>query len=173
MTPELERLRRSLEQLDDLVNELELTLVDDPRWGEPSETSYLNDEDRADPDIMSNVEAMAATNELIAWFGQDNEGYLGLWRGPKNTHLPEAPVVQLDSEGQYRLVAPSIGNYLAIASSEDDFARTRQVLLDAGFAVEASREAIWATLERYDSPNDYRHKLYNQARVRRGLEPIP
>jgi hypothetical protein len=92
--------RRNLGQLDDLVSSLELQLVDDPRWAEPSDVSYLNDKDRANPSTMSNVEAMAATNELIAWFGRDMEGFVGLWRGPNNTPLEQAPIVRLDTEGR-------------------------------------------------------------------------
>ena len=101
MTPEIEKLRDSLDALGDQVDYLELEMVDDPKWDEPSDTSYLNDDDRADPDIMSNVEAMTATNGLISWFARDQEGYVGLWRGPSNTALEEAPIVRLDTEGEY------------------------------------------------------------------------
>src|SRR5688572_30344619 len=114
MTPDIERLRSSLDDLEDQVDYLELELVDSPDWGEPSDTSYLTDEDRADPETMDNVDAMAQTNRLIAWFGRDMEGFVGLWRGPDNLALENAPVVRLDTEGQYSIVARSIGDYIAI-----------------------------------------------------------
>ena len=57
--------------------------------------SDLTATDRKDLDILSNVDAMVATNELISWFGRDIHGFLGLWRGPKNTlsstTRPQAP----------------------------------------------------------------------------------
>jgi hypothetical protein len=45
----------------------------------------------------------------------------------------------------------------------------------AGLAVRESRDAIWAALDTVDTvtaPNNHRHALYNEARARRGLEPI-
>src|SRR3954453_18586248 len=101
MTPDLVRLHKAVEDLEDIVDELELELVDDPSWAEPSDTSYLTKADLANPDIVANVSAMAVTNKLISWFGKDAEGYVGLWRGPLNHPLERAPVVRLDSEGQY------------------------------------------------------------------------
>ena len=45
---------------------IEFQFVDDPRWGEPSDTSYLTARDRLDPAIMSNVEAIEKANGMIA-----------------------------------------------------------------------------------------------------------
>ena len=92
MTPDIVKLRESIPTLESIIERLELELVDDPSWGEPSDTSYLSDADRQNPDIAANVDAMAATNKLIAWFGRDAEGYLGLWRGPAERSLSERSV---------------------------------------------------------------------------------
>ncbi len=81
MTPDIERLR-TLSPLPAPLDRLGLQLVNDPAWAEPSDTSYLRPEELANPDIAANVQAMAATNALISWFGRDEEGFLGLWRGP-------------------------------------------------------------------------------------------
>lgn len=172
MTPDLERLRSSLDDLEDQVDYLELELVDNPDWPEPSDTGYLSDEDRADPDTMDNVDAMSQTNQLIAWFGRDMEGFVGLWRGPENIPLESAPVVRLDTEGQYALVARTIGDYIAISVDEDDFDEAREALVDAGFEVAASSDDIYQSIEDLEDPNEYRGKLYNAGRVRRGLDPI-
>jgi hypothetical protein len=170
MTPDLLRLRESLPALGSIVEELELELVDDPRWAEPSDTSYLSDAERANPDIASNVAAMAATNQLISWFGRDAEGYLGLWHGPEQRAASVAPVLRLDTEGQYSIVAPSVPEYLAIAMPEDAFASTREALTRAGFTVGFNPDAIWAALDAFnDDPNAYRNELYEQQRVERGL----
>ncbi|MEO8700123.1 MAG: hypothetical protein ABI867_08770 [Kofleriaceae bacterium] len=172
MTPDVVRLRASLDALAGLMTELELTLVDDPAWSEPSDTSYLNEKDRTNPDLVANVEAMTATHALISWFGRYREGFVGLWRGPNATALDQAPIVRLDSEGQYELVATTVGDFLAIAADQDRFAEHRRSLVDAGFTVAASRKLIWQTLDTLDDPNAYRHELYNAARGRRGLPPI-
>jgi hypothetical protein len=173
MTPDVDRLRKNREALSDITDGFELELVDDPYWAEPSDVSYLNDEDRADPDIMANVEAMAATNQLIAWFGRDSEGFVGVWRGPENRPLREAPIVRLDTEGQYSIIAKSVGDYLAISADPDAFDHTRQRLVAAGFAVRESPDAIWAAVDPEKTvANRHRHSLYNEGRLKRGLEPI-
>ena len=170
MTPDLYKLRESLPTLGPIVERLELELVDDPSWAEPSDTSYLSEADRENPDVAANVEAMTETNKLISWFGRDAEGYLGLWRGPSDRALHESPVVRLDSEGQYSIVAATIADYLAIAMPEDEFANTRETLTRAGFKVGFNPDAIWGALDGFDDdPNAYRNELYEQNRVKRGL----
>ena len=170
MTPDIVKLREELPTLEPIIDRLELTLVDDPAWDEPSDTSYLSDADRNNPDIAANVDAMTETNKLIAWFGRDAEGYLGLWRGPNNRSLTEAPVVRLDTEGQYSIVAATVPEYLAIAMPEDEFADTRDTLTKAGFKVGFNPDAIWGALDAFDDdPNAYRNELYERNRVARGL----
>ncbi|HEY5950035.1 MAG TPA: hypothetical protein VIV40_31285 [Kofleriaceae bacterium] len=170
MTPDIEKLRETLPTLEPIIDRLELELVDDPAWHEPSDTSYLSETERENPDIAANVEAMTETNKLIAWFGKDAEGYLGLWRGPNNRSLTEAPVVRLDTEGQYSIVAATVPEYLAIAMPEDEFADTRDALTKAGFKVGFNPDAIWGALDAFnDDPNAYRNELYERNRVARGL----
>jgi len=173
MTPDIDRLRKTLDALGDIADSLELELVDDPYWSEPSDVSYLNDQDRANPDIMANVDAMAATNQLIAWFGRDSHGFVGLWRGPENRPIPDAPIVRLDTEGQYSIIAKSVGDYLAISADHDAFDHNRERLVAAGFAVHESPDAIWAAVgSEEDLANRHRHSLYNEGRMKRGLKPI-
>jgi hypothetical protein len=45
VTPDLDRLRGSLDQRHDLLQGTEFNFVDDPHWAEPSETSYLTTAD--------------------------------------------------------------------------------------------------------------------------------
>ncbi|HFK3784973.1 TPA: hypothetical protein ACG1RN_004009 [Klebsiella oxytoca] len=173
MTPEILLLRGKINQLSEITEYIELELTDNPQWEAPSDTSYLNEKDWADPDIVDNVRAMQATNKLISWFGEDNEGYVGLWRGPDDIPLEQAQVVRLDSEGQYELVADTIANYLAISCDEDEFPHIRQLLTTAGFSVANSIDEIWQRID--DSivqPNDYRNQLYNDARILRGEDPV-
>jgi hypothetical protein len=172
MTPDLIRLRTSLDELGDFLAEFEFEYIDDPAWAEPSDTSYLNDADRADPDIMDNVTAMTSTNRLIAWFGKDAEGFVGLWRTSAQLPVEGCQVVRLDREGQYSLVAATVPDYIAISVPESSFAATREALITAGFSVSPSRDAIWSAVEKQEEPNTYRNDLYNQGRIRRGLKAI-
>ena len=169
MTPELLKLREHLGTLRSIVDRLEFELVDDPNWAEPSDSSYLSEAERHNPDIAANVDAMNETNKLISWFGQDYEGYVGLWRGPSNRAPAASPVVRLDNEGQYSIVAMTIPDYLAISMPEEEFATTREALADAGFEVAFNPDAIWGAIESVeDPPNDYRNKLYRELKQSRG-----
>jgi hypothetical protein len=173
LTADIDKLRKAKE-LARFLDDLELQFVDDPAWGEPSDTSYLSDEEKKDPDTAANVRAMTATNKLIAWFGQGPMGYVGLWRGPKNHALVDAPVVVLDTEGQYRIVAATVADFIAVSVDESEFSAAVEALLAAGFHPRKSPEAISDALAfGDDDPNDYSHALYNEDRVKRGLRPIP
>lgn len=104
MTPDLELLKNKRNQIKEIIDELQLTLTDDPNWDAPSDNSYLNEEELAIPEIQDNVTAIKATNKLISWFGQDHEGFVGLWRGPNAIPLDKAQVVRLNDEANYELV---------------------------------------------------------------------
>ncbi|WP_370248375.1 hypothetical protein [Nocardioides sp.] len=68
------------------------------------DTGYLTPAELADPDIAANVSAMAETGALITWVAElDGGSWVGLWRGPDDLPLDRAPVVLLDTEGQFTL----------------------------------------------------------------------
>jgi hypothetical protein len=165
--------KNNLNMLQNILRTIEFEFINDPRWLEPSNSAYLNDSDREDPDIMSNVEAIEATNLLISWLGRDYEGYIGLWQGPSNQPLLESPIVRLDTEGQYEIVATTIADYLLISAAEDDFSSIQKTLFSVGFSPSASVEIIWESIEGMrESVNKYRHEIYNQQRLKRGLKAI-
>ena len=171
MTPDIDKLRKAKE-LVRILDDLEFEFVDDPAWEEPSDASYLTAEEKNDPGIAANVEAMAVTNKLIAWFGRGPMGYVGLWRGPSNRPLADAPVVVLNDEGQYRIVATTIADFLVVSVDESAFSATVEALHAAGFDPSKSHDAVWGTLEvfRDDDPNDYRDALYDKALSKRAAE---
>jgi hypothetical protein len=172
MTPDLVKLRAKQKSLRVVLDNLELTLVDEAQWTKPSDTSYLNDASRANPDVMANVAAMAATNTLVAWFGEDSEGFVGLWRGVACRPLASSPVVKLDTEGQYEIVAMTVPDYIAISVSKDDFDETRKALVKAGLKVGRDRDAIWAKLNEWsDDPNEFRNSLYDHIKKKKRSQP--
>lgn len=150
-----------------------MELVDNPLWEEPSDFSYLNEQDLDDPDILANVKTMKETNDLISWIGRDFEGDVGLWRVPENTKLSQVPIVRLDTEGQYSIVATSIPDYIAVSCDHYEFSKNRNLLISVGFHLSESVDEIWLSVDDiYKSANLYRGELYNPDRVKRGLEQI-
>ena len=69
-------------------------------------------------------------------------------------------------------VQPGLMATIGNAVDEDDFEEARSALVEAGFDVSESADDIWASIKELESPNDYRDKLYNAGRVKRGLDPI-
>lgn len=67
---------------------------------------YLTDEDRANPGIMANVDAINRVAQLCTFVIQHEDGDLaGYWRGEQERPLTESPLVTYDSEGQFRRLA--------------------------------------------------------------------
>lgn len=83
-----------------------LRLLADGELPAALDTSHLSAEDRANPDIVANTQAMEETAALITWVAEnDDEGVaFGYWRGPADLPLDTAPVVALDTEGQLELL---------------------------------------------------------------------
>jgi hypothetical protein len=162
MTPDLLRLREKQSELAPVLARLELELVDDPAWAAPVERSRLGDSDRGSPEGHARLTAIEATNKLVAWFGRDRDGYVGLWRGTEELTLTEAPVVRLDVEGRYSIIAATIPDYLAISMPEDEFVQARDSLARAGFRVSMNPDAIWAALDAFEDPNLVRDQATGQ-----------
>jgi hypothetical protein len=162
MTPDIERLQKQARKLQWVFSEIEFSLIDDPAY---DPWDLRRPKKRLTPDIAANRAAMVATNELISWFAQDSRGFVGLWRGPENYALVDAPIVVLDTEGQYRIRATTVPDYIAVVTRDGVFADVRRDLIVAGFKVARSRDAIYATCDACpDKPNEYRNELYNSFR---------
>ncbi|MDT9591932.1 hypothetical protein RDV89_02555 [Nocardioides zeae] len=106
--------------------------------GTPSQlldTSYLTDDDRANPDVMANVRAIEETAALVTWVAVEPQRAVGYWRGPASIPLDRAPLAQLDDEGQLRLTgAVSVTEFYAAELEEllvdDDVLLEEHGLLD-------------------------------------------
>src|SRR5215475_39844 len=88
-------------------------LLSDGRQSGILDKSYLSETDRANPDIMANVAAIddVLAHILVVGEHHDNGAY-GYWLGPENGPIESAPIVRLDTEGQFELRR---GNTLAEA----------------------------------------------------------
>lgn len=84
------------------------------------DTGYLTADDLANPEIAANVRAMADTSGLITWVAEDEDEStaFGYWRGPQDTPLAEAPIVSLNSEGQFDLLPGNLSEARSIEYGE-------------------------------------------------------
>lgn len=71
-------------------------------WAPWLDTSYLSQENKANPDIMANVRLMADVCGMIAFIAAHEDGeYYGYWQGPDKQSIATAPLIRLDNEGQF------------------------------------------------------------------------
>jgi hypothetical protein len=160
-SPELSlllRLRDSgNEDLNDALSDLGYRLLaadDAPTLLNPD--SYLSPAERADPSIAANTVAMDEVCAQISFFVEDDESNLyGYWHGPERTALAAAPIVKLDSEGQFSLlqgrglIEALIGD--RVSFDEDAFAEHAQGFEGLGFTVAAR---TWHELADPDAVSD-------------------
>jgi hypothetical protein len=139
--------------------------------------SYLNDDDRADPDIMSNISATDEVFKYITFVAQnDNGDLIGYWHGPEGISITLAPIVKYDTEGQFELLQGKslteamLGDY--VFDNDDEFTELRDWFSRCGIEIAAS---CWDNLDTPDpatKPDELHDTLYNKYRVAAGLEPI-
>lgn len=93
-----------LRHRDELSQKFDLSLHWETGWEPWLDTSYLSEEDKADPDTMANVRAIEDICALIAFVAEGKDGaYIGFWRGPKHRPVTDSPLVSFDNEGQFNL----------------------------------------------------------------------
>jgi hypothetical protein len=139
--------------------------------------SYLNDEDRANPDIMANVAAMTTVCAHCVFVAQNDDGILfGYWFGPENLPIESAPIVKLDTEGQFELIGgKSLSEALVGDRVFDDdaaFAKLKGQFGRAGINFAASS---WDELDDPDAPTDpgiLHDRCYRENRAKAGLPPM-
>jgi hypothetical protein len=133
-------------------------------WAPWLDTSYLSAEDRANPDIAANVRAIEEVCGLIAFIGADEEdNYFGYWRGPKKRPVAKSPLVRLDNEGQFELLAgSSFAEAILVANTYDteQFTEFRDWLRALGIAIpwETPDDATYP--KEKDRPDDLHKALY-------------
>jgi hypothetical protein len=140
--------------------------------------SYLNDVDRQNPDIMANVAAVNEVIELITFVAESDDGdMIGYWHGPERTPIGSAPIVKLDTEGQFDLMRgrtlseAMLGHYTY--GDDERFAAGRDWLASHGIVVNAKNWHELSTPVAATRPDKLHKTLYNEKRVAAGLKPVP
>jgi hypothetical protein len=134
----------------DLLEGVELTLVDEVGQ------DFLAGYGEATGAPAYCVRAHRRMFEHIAFFALAMDGaLLGYWLGEGKRPVRDAPVVELDSEGQYALRGTSVAEYLLqFSDSAEDFAVIRDWLVARSIPVTVqSRQDVCDKLKAFDDPN--------------------
>ena len=143
--------------------------------------SYINDSDRANPDTMANI---AAFDEVFLYSTfvamSDDEDPIGYWHGPEGTPISEAPIMMLDSEGQFSLCpGKNISEAMLLhffggsqGEENPEFVCLREWFIASGFEIATtSLKNIPEPRASTSHPGDIHFVTYNKFRVAAGLPP--
>lgn len=113
---------------------------------------------------MANVRAIADVCRLVAFVGATEDGEsFGYWRGPDRKPVADAPVVVLDNEGQFRILAASLAEAILFQTyGEESFAEMRDWLRALGIEVRAASVGEIPTPAAEPDPADLHHELYRR-----------
>lgn len=148
------------------------------------DTGYLNERDRADPDIMANVAAIAAVAAHIGTVARHEDGdAIGYWFHPAESANQRARLVRWDNEGQFSLMD---GDTFAEAvvlewfwDEDDDEAREQvsdlvrefaEVGIDISAPCAADVDGLPAHVPVAVHPSRLHRQIYAEERLKRGLE---
>jgi len=136
--------------------------------------SYLNDRDRANPDIMANLMAIDQVNQHIGFVAEGLNGdAIGYWLHPAEPAGHPAPVVMLDTEGQFEILDGTTFTEAVIGKwvyrDDQRFGLLADQFEALGVAMTVRRSADLAVADVAVDPAELHHRLYREERARRGL----
>ena len=140
--------------------------------------SYLSAKDRADPDIMANVAAIDEVNAHVGFVAEGlNGAAIGYWFHPDEPAGRPAPVVCLDTEGQFEILdgitfaEAVVGKW--VHDDDDWFGRLADGFEALGVAMPARRRADLARTIVTVDPAKLHQRLYYAQRSRRAAGSAP
>jgi hypothetical protein len=133
--------------------------------------SYLNDKDRANPDTMANVAAMMSTCEHAAFVARDDDDrIIGYWFGPENVGIDAAPILRLDTEGQFALLEGGTLSEALLGSHVFDdaerFTQLKEEFAKAGIAISAGSWDELAYPHPPTDPAEFHERHYEENQVK-------
>jgi hypothetical protein len=138
--------------------------------------SYLNEADRANPDMMRNIAAIDEVFKLATFVVElEDDHILGYWHGTENTSIDQAPIVKFDNEGQFSICPGSTLTEAILADTlscqEDKFPEFKAWYAKYGIEISAASIADFSEPQVAIAPSVIHHNIYNAQRVAAGLEP--
>ena len=116
---DLKALINNYDCCEPLLDKMESRFFEDDEDVSLITHSYLNDKDKSNKDIMSNVSAIDEVFKYISFVMETVNGdIIGYWHGTKNKEMIKSPLVLYDTEGQLSILNGSnltealVGNYL-------------------------------------------------------------
>jgi hypothetical protein len=105
----------------------------------------------------------------IAFVGREAEGGLiGYWLRSERSSIEEAPVVLLDSEGQFHCTAATLQDHFVQSAGEDAeaVASIRRWFRRRGLETKSSPESVWEAIKGLPDPNElsWRYQSEEEAR---------
>ncbi len=139
--------------------------------------SYLNEAERADPNMMMNIEAINEVFSLATFVVElEDDHLLGYWHDSENIPIAEAPIIKFDNEGQFSVCR---GNNLteAIIAETMDYQEDKFPEFKAWFAkyqIDMAATSIADLPERkvITHPALVYENLHKAKRVAAGLEEV-
>jgi hypothetical protein len=153
---------------DEFLQQTGIALNWEPGWAPWLDTSYLNEANLANPDIVANVRAMAEVCRLIAFVAAHEDGeYYGYWRGYGQRPVAQSPLVRLDNEGQFSvLVGKTFAEaILGLKYEQEDFSKFRQWLQSIQIVIPATTAEELATVADAQSPAELHQLFYARYRL--------
>jgi hypothetical protein len=138
--------------------------------------SYLNEADRANPDMMMNIEAIDEVFNLATFVVElEDDDILGYWHGSENTSIDQAPIIKFDNEGQFSVCRGNNLTETIIAETmsyqEDKFPEFKAWF--AKYQIDIAADSIADLPERQVTthPALMYQNFYKTKRLAAGLEP--
>ena len=134
-------------------------------WAPWLDTSYLTPENRRNPDVVANGRAIADVCRFVAFVAacDDDDEFLGYWRGPGLAPVAGAPLVVLDNEGQFDLCGATFAEaVLSRSHGEEHFNELRDWFRSLGIAVRAGSLYDWTTPAVEVDPGRMHREIYDR-----------
>ncbi|TVO96836.1 hypothetical protein [Shewanella algae] len=146
---------------DWLESELFIRFPEDEDWAPWEDTSYLNEDDWADPEIVANVKAISDTCKHIAFVAELPYGeYLGYWRGEAKRPIAESPLVKYSNDGCFSLWGTSMLQALHFDMEEALLDKLREIAERAGWQLSQAHLSDYCESEAPDSPDEFHQARY-------------
>lgn len=134
--------------------------------------SYLSAKDKKNPDIMANVKAIDEVCSFITFAAYtDDSSLIGYWHGPEKTPIEKAPIVLLDTEGQFsQLNGKNLTEaLLSIASlKKNEFKKYAEWFSDFHISIKAESQDNFSPWPKSaGSPQKIHQDLYEKYRSRK------
>ncbi len=130
--------------LDILEKKMGYRLLHKPETSPLLSHSYLNDNDRKDPDTIANVKAINAVFAYITFVVEHEDcAVIGYWHGPQSIDIKQSPIVKINTEGEFLFLEGTTLTEALIAEccfdDDESFLEKRGYFQSCGLKIKAMK----------------------------------